>query len=433
MSEHGRPRTSSRRTFLKQSTAVVVGSTLAATLGSARLVHASGSDILKVGLIGCGGRGRGAAVNAMNAEDNVCLTALADLFPDYLASAKQTLKEELGPKFQVADDHCFHGFDAYQKLIDTDVDVVLLATTPHYRPEHLRAAVEAGKHIFCEKPVAVDPVGVRSVLATTEEAQKKGLNIVSGLCWRYDFGVRETINRIRDGAIGDITAIHENYLTGTLWYREPQPDWSEMENQNRNWYYYTWLSGDHIVEQFVHSLDKAMWLMGDEPPKKCFGLGGRQVRNEPKWGNIYDHHAVCYEWDSGVKCFAYTRQMRGCPGEVEDYVYGTKGKAQVLTNEACGSINGQVVYQGEKPLNMYDQEHKELFAAIRAGTPINNGRYMALSTMMAIIGREACYTGDVLNWNEAINADVRLGPTTYEWGDVEAAPVAMPGITRFLS
>jgi predicted dehydrogenase len=383
--------------------------------------------VLKVGLIGCGGRGNGAAVNASNADPNMQLTALADLFPDKLENAKKLLKTRLGEKYQVTDDQCFAGFDAFQQLIDTDVDVVLLATSPHYRPQHLRAAVEAGKHIFCEKPVAVDPFGVRSVLETTELAEKKGLNIVSGLCWRYDLGVRETIGRIRDGAIGDIVAIHENYLTGTLWLRDRQPDWSEMEYQNRNWLYYNWLSGDHITEQFIHSLDKAMWLMGDQPPQSCFGLGGRQVRTDPAYGNIFDHHAVCYEWENGVKTFAYTRQMKSCFGQTEDFVLGTKGRAQVLIDRQSGRINGEPVFQGKKP-SMYDQEHKELFAAIRAGTPINNGRYMALSTMMAIFGREACYTGQRLDWDDVLSSNFRLGPTKYEWGDVKVPPVPVPGV-----
>jgi myo-inositol 2-dehydrogenase/D-chiro-inositol 1-dehydrogenase len=431
MSETGTCTTSSRRTFLRQTTAAVVGGTLAATLGSARMAHASGSDILKVGLVGCGGRGNGAAANAMSAEDNVQLTALADLFPDRLEEAKKALRSAIGAKYQVPDDQCFVGFDAYKQLMDTDIDVVLLATTPHYRPLHLQAAVAAGKHIFGEKPVAVDPVGVRSVLATCEEAEKKGLNVVSGLCWRYDLGVRETINRIRDGAIGDIVAIHENYLTSTIWFRARKPEWTEMEYQNRNWYNHTWLSGDHIVEQFVHSLDKSMWLMGDQPPKHCFGLGGRQVRVQPEFGNIYDHFAVCYEWENGVKSFAYTRQMAQCSNDVEDYVHGTKGRAQVLVNGQQGLINGQPVFTGKKPPSMYEYEHKELFAAIRAGKPINNGRYMALSTMMAILGREACYTGQTLEWDAALNSDMRLGPTTYAWGDVPAEGIAMPGVTTF--
>ena len=430
MSEIRTCTSSSRRTFLQQTTAAVVGGTLAATLGTARMAHASGSDILKVGLIGCGGRGKGAAVNAMNAEDNVRLTVLADLFPDHLENAKKELSTAIGQKYQVPDNQCFVGFDAYKQAMDTDVDVVLLTTSPHYRPLHLQAAVAAGKHIFCEKPVAVDPVGVRSVLATCEEAEKKGLNVVSGLCWRYDLGVRETINRIRDGAIGDLVATHENYLTGTLWLRERKPAWSEMEYQNRNWLYYSWLSGDHIVEQFIHSLDKSVWLMGDQPPKRCFGLGGRQVRIDPAYGNAYDHFAVCYEWENGVKTFAYTRQMKGCFQEVEDYIIGTKGRAQVLVKEQQGLINGQPVFTGKKP-SMYDFEHKELFAAIRAGKPINNGRYMSISTMMAILGREACYTGSTLEYDAALKSDMRLGPTTYQWGDVPTEGIAIPGVTTF--
>ncbi|MFW6170554.1 MAG: Gfo/Idh/MocA family protein, partial [Planctomycetota bacterium] len=238
------------------------------------------------------------------------------------------------------------------------------------------------------------------------------------------------IGRIKSGAIGDVVAVHENYLTSTLWLRPRKPDWSEMEYQNRNWLYYTWLSGDHIVEQFIHSLDKAMWLMDDQPPQSCFGLGGREVRTDPEYGNIFDHHAVCYEWANGVKVFAYTRQMKGCHRDVEDYILGTKGRAQVLTNGQKGQINGEPVFHGDKP-SMYDQEHKELFAAIRAGTPINDGRYTALSTMMAIIGREACYTGKKLDWEDVINADVRLGPDKYEWGDVETPNVAVPGVTPF--
>ena len=417
----------SRRAFLKQSTAAVVSGSLVATMAGARAAHASGSDTLKVGLVGCGGRGNGAAVDAMSADDNVQLTALADLFEDRVQQARPLLAEKGGSKYQVQEDHCFAGFDAYQKLIETDVDVVLLCTTPHYRPAHLRAAIEAGKHVFCEKPVAVDPVGVRSVLDTSELAAKKGLNVVSGLCWRYDHGVRATIGRILDGEIGDLTAIHENYLTGTLWYRDPQPDWSQMEEQNRNWYYYTWLSGDHIVEQFIHSLDKALWLMGDNPPLKCFGQGGRQVRTDPKWGNIYDHHSVCYEWPNGVKTFAYTRQMAGTYRNVEDYVYGTKGSAEVLAHR----VNGDRVFNPRGKPSMYLVEHQELFQAIRKGEPINNGKYMAYSTMLAIMGREACYTGSEITWEDAMASQQRLGPTEYQWGDVEARPIAIPGVTKF--
>jgi predicted dehydrogenase len=361
----------------------------------------------------------------------VQLKALADLFPDQIEAARPGLQAEIGDQYQVPEDQCFAGFDAAKQLIATDVDVVLLAETPHYRPAHLQAAVEAGKHIFCEKPIAVDPVGVRSVLATCEAAEKKGLNIVSGLCWRYDLRVRETIDRIRNGAIGDIVAIQENYLTSTLWLRERQPSWSEMEYQNRNWLYYTWLSGDHITEQFIHSLDKALWLMGDEPPQRCFGLGGRQVRTLPEFGHIYDHFSVCYEWANGVKAFAYTRQMANCHNDVDDYVLGTQGTAQILARGVKGVINGKVVNQGADPPGMYDYEHAELFRAIRSGKPINNGRYMSLSTMMAIAGREACYTGQMIDFEEALRADMRLGPEKYEWGDVPVDAIALPGVTAF--
>jgi predicted dehydrogenase len=418
---------SSRRTFIKNSAAaVVVGGTLALQ----RAAHAQSEDVLKVGLIGCGGRGSGAAANAVNADPNTRLTAMCDVFPDALEDSRQRLTATLGEKCTVDDDHCFSGFDGYQRLLETDVDVVLLCTPPHFRPAQLQAAIDAGKHVFCEKPVAVDAPGVRSVLKTSLQASEKKLNIVSGLCWRYDHGVRETMKRIQDGAIGDIVAIQENYLAGTLWHRGRDPKWSEMEYQMRNWLYFTWLSGDHVVEQHIHSLDKAMWLMGDDPPISCFGLGGRQVRTEEKWGHIYDHFSVCYEWTSGVKTFANTRQMRGCAQDVEDYVLGTKGQAKLLKH----SINGEVQWdyprqQRRRKPSMYDVEHQELLAAIRAGTPINNGIYMSRSTMMAIMGRMACYTGQVITWDDAMNSEERLGPDSYDWGDVPVPEVALPGIS----
>jgi len=432
MSAHDTSRFPNRRRFLQSSTGALVGGSLAMALGAARSVHAAGSDILKVGLVGCGGRGNGAAVNAMHAEKNVRLTALGDAFPDALEQSRKVLEKQLNGRpdqedqYAVTDDHAFHGFDAYKQVIDSGVDVVLLCEPPHFRPAHLRAAIEAGKHVFCEKPVAVDATGVRSVLETTELARKKNLSIVSGLCWRYDAGVRETIKRIQDGAIGDITAIQENYLTGTLWTRQRKPEWSEMEYQMRNWYYYTWLSGDHIVEQHIHSLDKALWLMGDKPPASCFGLGGRQVRTEqPKWGHIYDHFAVCYEWENGVRTFAYTRQMAGCYGETDDYVFGSKGRAVILKNEVTNA-DGRWKFPGEKP-SMYDEEHRELFAGIRSGNLINNGVYMSYSTLLAIMGREACYTGQKITWDEALNSPQNLSPAKYEWGDMPFPPVALPG------
>ena len=432
-SAHEPPR-GSRREFIQRGAAGLVGGAVVGSLGNLRMVHAAGDDILKVGLVGCGGRGSGAAVNAMNADPNVKLTAMADLFDEYLQRGRRNIQQSaeqagMGHKFAVDDDHCFTGFDAYQKVMQSDVDVVILAATPHFRPLHLAAAIEAGKHVFCEKPVAVDAPGVRRVLETVRKAEEKNLSIVSGLCWRYDYGVRETINRIRDGAIGDMVAIHTNYLTGTLWHRGRKPEWSEMEYQLRNWLYFTWLSGDHIVEQHIHSLDKALWLMNDELPIHCDGLGGRQVRTEEKWGNIYDHFAVCYEYPNGLKVFAYTRQMGGCHNEVKDFIFGTQGTAVVLDN----SIKGKEQWKYEGPSSsMYDVEHKELFEGIRSGNHINNGVYMAHSTLMAIMGRMACYTGQRIESEKAMNSTEDLRPEKYEFGDVKIPQVAMPGQTPFV-
>ena len=418
----------SRRTFLKSSTAAVVGASLALQ----RSAHAAGSDMLKVGLIGCGGRGTGAAMNALRADQNVKITALADAFADSLQHCRNVLsKQNLGDRFDVTDERCFVGFDAYKQVMSSDVDVVLLCSPPHFRPAHLQAAVEAGKHIFCEKPVAVDSPGVRSVLETVEQARQKGLNLVSGLCWRYDYGVRETMKQIKDGAIGDVVAVQENYLATPLWHRGRDPQWSEMEYQLRNWLYFTWLSGDHIVEQHVHSIDKALWLMDDVPPARCFGLGGRQQRTDPKWGNVYDHFAVCFEWADGRKAFAYTRQMSDCFNDTEDYVIGTKGRAEVLANKVMPTGGDVWKYRGDMP-SMYDVEHQELFAALRAGQAINNGIYMTYSTMMAIMGREACYTGQNISWDEAMQSETSLSPAEYQWGDVPVPTVAVPGVTKFV-
>lgn len=420
----------SRRTFLKTSAAAVAAGSLVSAANMSRTAHAAGSDTLKVALIGCGGRGTGAAVNAMRGDKNAKLTVMADAFPDQLASSRATLSKQLGEQYAVADEKCFTGFDAYKQVMEmgNEVDVVLLCTPPHFRPLHLKAAIEANKHVFCEKPVAVDSPGVRSVLETAALAKKKNLNLVSGLCWRYDYGVRETMKQIQDGAIGDIVAVQENYLTGTLWHRGREPKWSEMEYQMRNWLYFTWLSGDHIVEQHIHSLDKGLWLMGDKPPKVCFGLGGRQARTDAKWGNAYDHFAVCYEWESGQRMYSYTRQMANCATDVDDYVLGTKGQAVILKHAIKGEKEWR--YKGPKP-SMYDVEHVELFAAIRSGNTINNGDYMCYSTLLAIMGREACYTGENITWNDAMQSSIVLGPDKYEWGDIKVPEVATPGVTQF--
>ncbi|MEX0937057.1 MAG: Gfo/Idh/MocA family oxidoreductase [Pirellulales bacterium] len=427
MADAKRSAADSRRDFLQKSS-VLAGAAVVGSLAVPRSVHAAQSETLRIGLVGCGGRGSGAAVNAMKADDNCKLVALADAFPDQVEECRKRLQQAGGTKFDVTPDRCFSGFDAYQKLIDCGVDVVLLATPPHFRPEHFRACVEAGKHVFVEKPVAVDAPGVRSVMETNKLAREKNLAVVSGLCWRYDHGVRETIGRIHDGAIGDVVAIQSNYNAGTLWHRGDNPDWSRMEYQMRNWLYYTWLSGDHNVEQHIHSLDKTTWLLGDIAPERATGLGGRQQRTADKWGHIFDHHAVVYEYPGGVRVFAYCRQQDGCSNDVDEYVMGTKGQAIVLKNVIDGESRWR--YRGSKP-NMYDVEHEELFASIRSGQPINNGDYMARSTMIAIMGRMCTYTGQTLSWDECLNSAERLGPVEYAWTDVPEPEVAIPGRTQF--
>lgn len=426
----------SRRDFLKTSS-LVSGAAMAGSLALGRSVHAAGSDMLRIGLIGCGGRGTGAAGNALDADSNSKLVAMGDAFGDRLESSLSSLKKKYAERVDVPKDRCFTGFDAYQKVIDAGVDVVILAEVPHFRPQHLKAAVAAGKHIFCEKPVAVDGPGIRSILETTEVARKKNLNLVSGLCWRYHTGVQETMNRVLDGQIGDIVAIQETYLAGSLWHRGHPKEWTEMEYQMRNWYYFTWLSGDHNVEQHIHSLDKAMWAMHDEPPEFAWGLGGRQVRTDNKYGDIYDHHAVLYQWKNGVPCYAYTRQQPGCFGETNDMILGTKGRASVLKFRIEGPNAWE--YKGPK-CNMYVAEHEALFKAIRSGKPINNGVYMARSTMLAILGRMVDYTGKKLSWEEALNSKELLAPKSYAWDAAPPTlpdatgkyPVAIPGVTKFV-
>lgn len=424
---------SSRRDFLKTS-AVVAGATMASGLLTPG-AHAAGNDVLKVGLIGCGGRGTGAATQAMKADPNVKLVAMGDAFADRLQYSLNYLKTKVGKqvaaKIDVKPEHQFVGFDAYKKVIESDVDVVLLATPPHFRPMQLHAAIDAGKHVFAEKPVAVDAPGCKSILEACEKARKKNLSIVSGLCWRYHHGKRETIKRVQEGGVGDIVTLQCNYNTGALWMKERQQGWSDMEWQLRNWLYFAWLSGDHNVEQHIHSLDKMAWVMGDEYPVKAVGMGGRQVRTDPSYGHIYDHHAVVYEYKNGVKLFSFCRQWDKCAQDVTDYVMGTKGTCDVMKHKISGENKWR--YKAKRGFidDMYQTEHNELFASIRNGKPINNGEYMTKSTLMAIMGRMATYTGQNITWEMAENSKEVLGPDSYEWGQVPMPAVARPGTTKY--
>jgi predicted dehydrogenase len=428
---------SSRRSFL--ATATVGAAALAAVPSPVNAgLYAGGSDLLKVGLVGVGGRGTGAAQQALTADPATELVALADVFEDAVERGRRQLSRSFNKEGQPArvtatDDDCYAGFEGYKSVIEKS-DVVLLAATPHFRPEHLRASVDSGKHIFCEKPVAVDAPGVRSVMESSAKAAEKGLSLVSGLCWRYHHGKRATFEQIRSGAIGDIVAMQCSYMTGGVWdpRRERDQCKSEMEYQLRNWYYYTWLSGDFNVEQHIHSLDKMMWAMNDVAPATISGSGGRQVRTDAKYGNIYDHFDVVYQWENGVKAFARCRHWQNCENEVEDYIFGSKGVVDVMAHE-IKDLSGNVVWKFEGPGgDMYQIEHDELFASIRSGKPINNGDYMCKSTLLAIAGRMAAYTGQKLTWDAVLNSKEDLSPKAYAWSDNPVAPVAIPGKTPFV-
>jgi len=427
---------SSRREFLKHSSLLAGAGTVAGTLSFAQSAHAAGGDELKVGLIGCGGRGTGAASQALKADPNVKLWAMGDAFADRLGLSLKSLRGigRIKDKIDVPAERQFVGFDAFQQVIDSGVDVVLLCTPPHFRPQHLQAAVDAGKHVFAEKPVAVDAPGVRSVLATCEQAKAKGLSVVSGLCLRYSYGFKELIRRVHDGQIGAITSLEANDYRGAIWWKPRKPEWTDMHWQLRNWYYFTWLSGDFNVEQHVHFLDVCAWVMGGRYPVKAVGMGGRQVRRGEQFGNIYDHHSVVYEYDDGAKLYSNTRQMKGCFNEISAKAAGTAGRALLSERRKGLRIEKDTepwIYDGPEN-NIYQTEHDEMFAAIRSGRPINNGDYMARSTMLAILGRMATYSGQEIAWEEAMNSEKKLGPESYEWGDLPTPPVAVPGVSKVL-
>jgi len=424
-----------------------VGST-AASLALIQLPHvfAAGSDKLRVGLIGCGARGVGAAMNCLLSSPGVELTALGDVFADRTAAALKRLKDPgQAREWSCSRDWrqpevdrvtatqatCFTGFDAYQQVIASGVDMVILAGPPHFRPRQLKAAIEGGKHVFMEKPVAVDPVGIRSVIASSELAAKKGLAIVAGTQRRHQFSYTEVMKRVRDGAIGDILTAECYWNGGCVrhygFYHPRQPEWTDMENTLRNWYFHTWLSGDHIVEQHVHNLDVVNWAIGSHPVE-ALGVGGRQWRVEPEFGNIYDHFAVRYRYANGAIVVSMARQIDGTQPLVSETVVGTKGRA------VGGRIEGvnPFRYEGPNP-NPYEQEHADLIASIRAGKPLNEGRQVAESTLTAIMGRMSAYTGQPVSWDFAMNeSQLDLSPKEYKLGDFPASPVAMPGKTELL-
>ncbi|MDI9641338.1 Gfo/Idh/MocA family oxidoreductase [Geitlerinema splendidum] len=375
--------------------------------------------------MGCGGRGTGAAANCVESSPGVEIVAMGDAFADRLQSSVNSLKDSCKDAFKVPQNQMFVGVDAYKKVLETNCDLVVLATPPGFRPIHLEAAIAAGKHVFTEKPVAVDGEGIRKVFDASDLAKQKGLAIVAGTQRRHQNNYLETMKRINDGAIGDIVSMSCYWNQGGLWMHPRKDTWGDLEWQLRNWLYFTWLSGDHIVEQHVHNIDVCLWAKG-EVPTHAVGHGGRQSRTSPDYGHIYDHFAIEYSFGDGSILHSYCRQQEGTATNVSERIVGTKG----VTN-AAGRIWGANPYQfeGENP-NPYVQEHKNLIASIRAGKPLNEGRQVAESTLAAIMGRLAAYTGQVVTREGAL-ATKNLVPEDLEWEmSLNVPSVAIPGQTK---
>lgn len=396
-------------------------------------------DTLKVGLVGCGGRGTGAALNALRAENGtVVLHAVGDLFPDRVEKCLSSLATELtaakiDPKTRVlvTPERTFYGFDAYKQVIDSGVDVVILTTPPVFRPASLAYAVEKQKHVFCEKPVAVDAPGVRSVLASVEAARAAKLALVSGLCWRHDVRQREIFQRVNAGQIGDVHAVYTTYNSGPNAYVKRAASASEMEHAIRNWYHFTWLGGDHVVEQAVHSIDKMAWFYGDVKPVSCVAVGGRSTPVDV--GDRWDHFSATFDYGGGRKGFHMSRQWANCPFENNDYAFGTRGKATIRGWDPYQAIEGAEPWTCATPLNdMYQAEHDALFAAIRSGEALNEGVRMTHSTLLALMVRMAAYTGRVVTWDEALNSQETLGLPAYALGDLPPREAPIPGRTKFV-
>jgi predicted dehydrogenase len=423
----------SRRDFLKTSTALTAGAAAATNLGLVPNAHAAGSDVIKVGLIGCGGRGTGAAEQSITSSSNVKLYAMGDMFKDHLDTARRRLSKH-GEKVDVADDRCFVGFDAYRQVIGSGVDLVILASPPGFRPMHLSAAIEASKNVFTEKPVATDAPGIRQVLLAAEEAKRKNLAVVAGTQRRHQAGYIESMARIHDGAIGDITSARCYWNQGSLWMKPRESSWSDMEWQLRNWLYFTWLSGDHICEQHVHNIDVVNWAL-DAHPVRAVGMGGRQVRTSKDYGNIFDHFAIDFEYPGGVHVLSKCRQIPGCENNVSEAIVGTNGSVTL----SPGNYRFEYRYERKgkerlrpKERNPYEQEHIDLVESIRSGKPLNELRTVAESTMTAIMGRMSAYTGKAVTWDEALNSKQNLLPDQLTLGDLPTPPVAVPGQTELI-
>ncbi len=434
-----KPKSKSRREFITDATALgIVG-----VLGAGNLISscsqqrekyqtpvladiAPDGPLLKAGLVGCGGRGTGAAINFLNAGPNLQITALGDIFQDRLDRCRKSLKEQRD--VDIPDENCFLGFDAYKHVIDSGVDIVIMATPPHFRPQHFEAAVQARKHAFIEKPCAVDPVGARSVMATGKMAESAGLTVVAGTQLRHARDHIATFEQVKNGAIGDLISGNALRLGGKLWHRNRQEGESDMEAMLRDWVNWCWLSGDHIAEQFVHQIDILNWFF-EKFPTNAVGFGGRHRRPT---GDQYDFISVDYTFDDGKKYQGMHRQIDGCYNNSEVIIYGTKGYTN-CQNKIFDN-NHELIWEYEYltdeegqptrrlPVVREDQSHINLVTAIRTNKPVNEAITMASSSLVAIMGRESAYTGQMVTWEEMMSSGLRLGPEEYEMGPVDIKP-----------
>lgn len=428
----------SRRDFCK-SAAITTSGMLILPAGLSAKMNSNTATKLKLALVGCGGRGTGAAVQALTADADVELVAMADAFEDRLNGSLNAIKEHFDGEreIKVPEKNRFVGLDAFQKAID-QADVVVLATPPGFRPAHFEYAIANNQHVFMEKPVATDAYGVRKVLKSAKIAKEKNLNVVVGLQRHYEDKYNQLLGRVKAGDIGQITSGQVYWNSAGVWVRKRKPEQTEMEYQMRNWYYFNWLCGDHILEQHIHNIDVANWFIGDYPVK-AQGMGGRQVRNGKDHGEIFDHHFVEFTYASGAVISSQCRHQPGTMSRVNEVLQGTKGSVNMGRGE-IKDLGGNLAfkYKGDNP-NPYQVEHDKLFAAIRNGEVISNGENGAKSTLTAIMGRMATYSGQEITWEQAVNADMQLMPDDVKWSDNPPVmpdeygnyPIPMPGVTKF--
>ncbi len=425
-----------RRDFLKAST-IAASATVSGALGIGPSVFAAGSSTLRVGMIGCGGRNTGAAAQALTADPGAKLVAMCDIFMDRVKDKRQVLKEQKGDQVAVDDDHCFAGFDGYKHVIESS-DVVVIANAAKFHPLHAMTAIQAGKHVFVEKPHGIDPAGIKLMQKAAELAKQKGLSLVSGLQSRYHTGYAETIQRIHDGAIGDVVAIEENFLRAPYVITDRKEGLSELQWQCSTQYHFRWLSGDDVPQSLVHNLDRSSWVMHNTVPVKCHGLAGRSSMTDPIYGDVFDHHSVIYEFENGVPIYAFCRTTEGCYNSTSSIVHGSKGRASVLQCKIWGGKE----WSWEGRCDPYQREHDALFAGIRSGKPVNSGDYMTRSTMITIMGQLSCYTGKEVTWDQVNKSDFYYPPKAEDCrDDMEppvkpgangSYPVLIPGATKLI-